>query len=143
VAVIRKTEADIKLLARLMRAEAEGDGKQGMLMVGNVGVNRARSACIDFKDIKSIRDMVYQTPGGFEAIQKGYFYKSARAADIQLARQVINGKRFHPASYSLWFFKPSGACPAQWYNQWNAGRYKSHCFYKPTEADCADVYSSF
>jgi len=29
--------------------------------------------------------------------------------------------------------KPEGSCPAQWYNQWNAGRYKSHCFYSPTE----------
>ena len=40
--VIAYNEADVKLLARLMRAEAEGEGQQGMLMVGNVGVNRVR-----------------------------------------------------------------------------------------------------
>lgn len=51
LAVVKATEADVKLLARLMRAEAEGDGKLGMLMVGNVGVNRTRSGCLDFKDI--------------------------------------------------------------------------------------------
>ena len=36
------------MLARLMRAEAEGEGELGMLMVGNVGVNRVRGDCMDF-----------------------------------------------------------------------------------------------
>ncbi len=31
--VIAHNEEDVKLLARLMRAEAEGEGQQGMLMV--------------------------------------------------------------------------------------------------------------
>lgn len=48
MAVVNATEADVKLLARLIRAEAEGDGKLGMLMVGNVGVNRTRSAMLRF-----------------------------------------------------------------------------------------------
>ena len=47
--VIAYNEEDVKLLARLMRAEAEGEGQQGMLMVGNVGVNRVRGNCLDFK----------------------------------------------------------------------------------------------
>lgn len=132
VAVIPSTEADVKLLARLMRAEAEGDGELGMLMVGNTGVNRVRGDCIDFTDINTIRDMVYQSPGGFEATQKGYFYQRAREKDIRLARKTIKGTRYHPASNSLWFFKPSGDCPEQWFGQWNTGRYKSHCFYSPT-----------
>ncbi|MFE8699601.1 cell wall hydrolase [Cytobacillus sp. FJAT-54145] len=140
MAVIKATEEDVKLLARLMRAEAEGDGKLGMLMVGNVGVNRARSNCIDFKNITDIRKMVYQRPGGFEATIKGYFYQPARAADIKLARDVIAGKRYHPASNALWFFRPEGDCPAQWFNQANTGRHKSHCFFSPTQVDCPDVY---
>lgn len=37
MAVIKATSEDKKMLARLMRAEAEGDGELGMLMVGNVG----------------------------------------------------------------------------------------------------------
>lgn len=143
VAVVKATEADVKLLARLMRAEAEGDGQLGMLMVGNVGVNRTRSDCLDFKDIRTIRKMVDQRPGGFEATIKGYFYQSAREQDIRLARRVINGERFHPATNSLWFFKPSGTCPAQWYNQWNAGRFKNHCFYSPTQSDCPNVFNTF
>lgn len=140
MAVIPYTEKDVDLLARLIRAEAEGDGKLGMLMVGNVGVNRVRANCLDFTDIRNINDMVFQSPGGFEATQKGYFYQRAREIDKALARRIINGERFHPATNSLWFFMPVGACPAQWFNQWNTGRYKSHCFFAPSQADCPKVY---
>src|SRR5690554_6283365 len=118
MAVIKATSAGKKLLARLMRAEAEGDGKLGMLMVGNVGVNRVQSGCIDFKNIRSIRDMVFQSPGGFEATQKGYFYQRARESELRLAERSISGERNHPASNSLWFFEPTGACPEQWYDQY-------------------------
>ncbi|MCP3739836.1 cell wall hydrolase [Rossellomorea sp. BNER] len=140
MAVIAHNEKEVKLLARLMRAEAEGEGKLGMLMVGNTGVNRVRARCLDFKDINTIQRMVFQSPGGFEATQKGYFYQGAREMDIKLARKAIKGLRYHPASYALWFFEPSGACPAQWYNQANSGRYKSHCFFQPTQADCPKVF---
>ncbi|HZG84605.1 cell wall hydrolase [Paenibacillus sp.] len=141
--VIKTSTEDVKLLARLMRAEAEGEGELGMLMVGNVGVNRVRGDCLDFKQIRSVRDMVFQRPGGFEATIKGYFYQRAREKDIRLARRVINGERQHPASNSLWFFKPAGACPGQWYNQPNTGRYKAHCFFAPTGANCPRVYGTY
>jgi N-acetylmuramoyl-L-alanine amidase len=141
MAVLAHNEEEVKLLARLMRAEAEGDGQLGMLMVGNTGVNRARAACLDFKKITTIQKMVFQSPGGFEATQKGFFYQRARDKDIELARKVLSGQRHHPAEFSLWFFRPEGNCPQQWFNQWNTGRYKSHCFYKPTAADCPAVYS--
>lgn len=140
MAVVPHTTEDVKLLARLMRAEAEGEGRLGMLMVGNVGVNRVVADCLDFKEIRTLRDMVFQKPGGYEAVDKPYFYQRAREVDINLARQVIKGWKYHPASYSLWFFKPTGECPPQWFNQWNVGRYKSHCFYNPDQADCPQVY---
>ncbi|WP_164667537.1 cell wall hydrolase [Virgibacillus doumboii] len=140
MAVIRYTEKGVKLLARLMRAEAEGDGRLGMLMVGNTGVNRVRVDCLDFTDINTINEMVFQSPGGFEAVQKGYFYQAAREKDKRLARKTINGKRYHPASNSLWFFRPEGSCPAQWFGQWNTGRYKSHCFFAPTSSECPKAY---
>ncbi|MFI3252514.1 MAG: cell wall hydrolase [bacterium] len=136
MAVVKYSEAEVKLLARLMRAEAEGDGTQGMLLVGNVGINRVRANCLDFKDIRSIEQMVFQSPGGFEATQKGYFYQAAREIDIKLARRVINGERFTPGTKSLWFYNPFGAdCRAQWWGQWNTGKYKSHCFYSPLDSE--------
>ncbi|SIT70049.1 cell wall hydrolase [Edaphobacillus lindanitolerans] len=139
MAVVQATDKEVQLLARLMRAEAESEGDLGMLMVGNVGVNRVRADCLDFKDIRSIQQMVFQSPGGFEATTKGYFYQRARDEDIRRARRVIAGERFHPATRSLWFFEPSGDCPAQWYDQWNTGRFKSHCFYSPSSSDCPQV----
>jgi len=45
---VTSTPRELDLLARLMRAEAEGDGDLGMLMVGNVGVNRVIGDCLDF-----------------------------------------------------------------------------------------------
>ncbi|MBU5594830.1 cell wall hydrolase [Amphibacillus sp. MSJ-3] len=136
MAVVAHTEKEVDLLARLMRAEAEGDGNLAMLMVGNVGINRVIENCLDFGGIRNIQDMVFQSPGGFEATKKGYFYQRAREHDKELARRVINGGRFHPARRSLWFFMPAGNCPAQWYGQWNSGRYKSHCFFSPLASEC-------
>lgn len=143
MAVIKANSEDTKLLARLMRAEAEGDGELGMLMVGNVGVNRIRSNCLDFLNMRTMRDMVFQSPGGFEATQKGYFYQRAREKDIRLAERAIKGERNHPASNALWFFRPTGTCPAQWYNQWNSGRFKAHCFYTPLASECPNVYNTY
>lgn len=140
MAVIKTNAEETKMLARLMRAEAEGEGELGMLMVGNVGVNRVRGNCMDFKNIRSIPQMVFQSPGGFEATQKGYFYQSARDKEIRLAKRIINGERQHPASNALWFFRPAGNCPGTWYDQGNSGRFKAHCFYVPTRSDCPSVY---
>lgn len=140
MAVVPHTEEDVKLLARLMRAEAEGDGRLGMLMVGNVGVNRVVGNCLDFETLRTLRDMVFQKPGGYEAVDKPYFYQRAREVDIGLARQVIRGWKYHPASYSLWFFRPEGDCPATWFNQRNAGRFKAHCFYAPERENCPQIY---
>lgn len=140
MAVIKANDEHVKVLARLMRAEAEGEGELGMLMVGNVGVNRVLGNCLDFKNIRTIPQMVYQRPGGFEATLKGYFYQGAREKDIALARRVINGERQRPASNALWFYRPSGACPGTWWDQTNSGRYKAHCFFIPTRDDCPRVY---
>jgi len=136
MAVIWHNEQEVKLLARLMRAEAEGEGILGMLLVGNVGVNRVRAQCLDFVNITSLSQMVFQRPGGFEATLFGYFYLAARESEIKLARRVIKGETFIPATRALWFHAAIGApCSAQWYGQWNSGRYKSHCFYAPVESE--------
>ena len=106
MAVVAHNEKEVSLLARLMRAEAEGDGQLGMLMVGNVGINRVLANCLDFTNITSIQQMVFQSPGGFEATQYPYFYQAAREVDIRLAQRVIRGEKFHPASYALYFYNP-------------------------------------
>lgn len=136
MSVIAHTNAEVKLLARLIRAEAEGDGDKGMLCVGNVVVNRALANCLDFKNIRTIEQAVMQRPGGFEATMKGYFYQAARQSDISLAKRVLKGERFVPATRALWFYNSFGeSCRSQWWGQWNTGKYKSHCFYAPLESE--------
>lgn len=142
MAVVRARESDIDLLARLIRAEAEGEGVLGMLLVGNVVINRVRANCSDFIGVRSIPEAIYQ-PRAFEATEFGYFYQRARESERQLARRVVQGEWFWPAKYSLWYFRPPGDCPPTWYNQPFVSRYKLHCFYEPTGEECEAVYSTF
>lgn len=51
---------ELDLCARIMRAEALAEGDLGMLMVGNVVVNRTIANCLDFKDTRTITDVIYQ-----------------------------------------------------------------------------------
>lgn len=97
MAVVKATDSDIALLARLLRAEAEGEGIQGMLLVGNVGINRIRANCSDFKGLRTIPQMVFQ-PHAFEATIHGYFYQRAREKEKRLARRSINGESFYRQS---------------------------------------------
>lgn len=142
MAVVKARTSDIDLLARLLRAEAEGEGTQGMLMVGNVGVNRIRANCSDFKGLRTIPQMIYQ-PHAFEAVTHGYFYQRARESEKRLAKRSVQGERLWPSKYSLWYFRPPGDCPATWYDQPLVGRYKLHCFYEPTGEECENVYTTF
>ena len=47
--LINYTTKELDLLARIMRAEALAEGNLGMLMVGNVVVNRAIANCLTLK----------------------------------------------------------------------------------------------
>ncbi|ARI78755.1 cell wall hydrolase [Halobacillus mangrovi] len=141
---VKYTEKDVALMARMMRAEAEGEGKLGMLMVGNVIVNRRKADCLDFKGLTSIRDVIFQVQGGnfsFEAVQKGnVFYNRARSAEKRLARQNLNYWRQHPSKYALWYFNPYGQCPSTWYGQPFTGQFKEHCYYEPQGGTCPGAY---
>ncbi|KPL58505.1 cell wall hydrolase [Rossellomorea vietnamensis] len=142
---VKYTDADVALMARMMRAEAEGEGKQGMLYVGNVIVNRAKADCLDFKKVRSIRQVIFQVQGGnysFEAVQKGnLFYNRARSVEKRLAKKNLDYWAMHPAKYSLWYFNPYAPCPPTWYDQPFAGQFKNHCYYEPAAGTCASVYT--
>lgn len=141
---VKYTESDVDLMARMMRAEAEGEGKLGMLMVGNVIVNRRKANCLDFKDLRSIRQVIYQVQGGnysFEAVQKGnVFYNRARGVEKRLAKQTLESWRQHPSKYALWYFNPYAECPPTWYGQPFTGQYKQHCYYEPKPNTCEGAY---
>jgi N-acetylmuramoyl-L-alanine amidase len=140
--LINYNTKELDLAARLMRAEALGDGDLGMLMVGNVIVNRAIANCSDFKNIRSITDVVYQNPGGFVGTNSSLFYGSSTTKEKELARRVLKGEYYHPATNALWFYSPAknAECKGTWFNQRNSGRYKGHCFYAPDPGVCPELY---
>ncbi|GAE94484.1 spore cortex-lytic enzyme CwlJ [Gracilibacillus boraciitolerans JCM 21714] len=113
-------------------------------MVGNVIINRAKAGCLDFKDLRSISDVIYQVQGdnySFEAVQKGnVFYQRAREVERRLAEQTIKYWREHPSKYALWYFNPYGECPPTWYGQPFAGQFKEHCYYEPEANTCEGAY---
>lgn len=141
MAIIKYTSKEKDLLARLMRAEAVGEGNLGMLMVGNVVINRGISDCLTFKNVNTISDVIYQQ-NQFSGIDSPLFFSNPTTKEQELAERVIRGEYFHPATNSLWFYAPSGnaSCKSTWYNQDLAGRYKSHCFYQPDPGVCRALH---
>ena len=140
--LIKYNTKELELLARLMRAEAIGEGTLGMLMVGNVGVNRIISDCLDFKNIDTITDMIYQNPGGFSGINSPLFFSAPTTKERGLADRVLKGEYYHPATNSLWFYAPGtgNSCKSTWYDQRNSGKYKNHCFYEPDPQICEQLH---
>lgn len=140
--LIKYSSKEVDLCARLMRAEALGEGDLGMLMVGNVIVNRALANCLDFKNIKTISDVVYQSPGGFTGTNSQLFFSGANSKERELALRVLKGEYYYPATNALWFYSPSQGsdCKSTWFNQRNSGRYKNHCFYEPDEGVCSELH---
>lgn len=140
--VIKYNEKELDLLARLMRAEAIGEGNLGMLMVGNVVVNRAISNCLTFKNTRSIYDVVYQSPGGFSGVNSQLFFSASTNNEKRLAKRVLDGEYYYPATNALWFYAPTGSnsCVPLWYEQRLSGRYKNHCFYIPYPGVCQELH---
>ncbi|MBP3920530.1 MAG: cell wall hydrolase [Bacilli bacterium] len=141
MAIIKYTTKEKELLARIMRAEAVGEGNLGMLMVGNVVINRALADCLTFKNINTITDAIYQE-NQFSGTESPLFFSNPTTNEKRLADRVIRGEYFHPATNSLWFYAPrSGdSCKSTWYDQSLAGKYKSHCFYYPDKNVCKQIH---
>lgn len=141
MAIVKYTNSERDLLARIMRAEALSEGNLGMLMVGNVVVNRVIADCHTFRNIDNIYDAVYQA-NQFSGTSNSIFYSSPTTREKALADRVIRGEYFHPATNALWFYAPQGGanCQNTWYDQNYAGRYKNHCFYQPLPNICREIH---
>ena len=123
-----------------MRAEALNEGELGMLMVGNVVVNRVIANCYTFKDVDSITDAIYQK-NQFSGINGSLFQGSPTTTEKRLAERILRGEYYYPATHALWFYAPgNNNCQSTWYSQPLAGRYKNHCFYRPNAGICNELY---
>ena len=142
MSIISYTSKERNLLARLMRAEALGEGDLGMLMVGNVILNRALADCLTFRNIRSITDVIYQSPGGFSGVNSSLFVGNPTSKELGLADRILRGEYYHPATNALWFYAPRSteSCVNLWYDQRNSGRYKNHCFYIPDPGVCREIH---
>jgi len=139
--IIKYNTKEKELLARIMRSEAIGEGNLGMLMVGNVVVNRVLADCLTFKNVRSLYDVIYQ-PNQFSGTESPLFFGNPTKKELELTERILKGEYYHPATNSLWFYAPSGgtSCTSTWYNQKLAGRYKSHCFYLPDPNVCKEIH---
>ncbi len=138
--LINYTTKELDLLARIMRAEALNEGELGMLMVGNVVVNRVIANCYTFKDVDSITDAIYQK-NQFSGINGSLFQASPTITEKRLAERILRGEYYYPATHALWFYAPgNNTCQNTWYSQPLAGRYKNHCFYRPEPGICNELY---
>ena len=139
--IINYNSKELDLLARIMRAEALNEGNLGMLMVGNVIINRAITNCLTFKNVRTITDVIYQA-NQFSGTKTSLFQSSPTTNEKNLAKRVLTGEYYHPATNSLWFYAPTkgATCKNTWYNQQYAGQYKNHCFYKPEQGICPEIH---
>ena len=139
--LINYNSKELDLLARIMRAEALAEGDLGMLMVGNVVVNRTIANCLDFKNIRTLTDAIYQK-NQFSGTNSSLFVGKSTTKEKELASRVLRGEYYHPATHALWFYAPKTGevCKSLWYDQRNSGRYKSQCFYVPDPGICEQLY---
>ena len=139
--IIKYNSKERELLARIMRAEAVGEGNLGMLMVGNVLVNRVLADCLTFKNIDTITDALYQA-NQFSGVDSPLFFGNPTTAELNLADRILRGEYYYPATNALWFYAPvdNANCVNTWYNQKLSGRYRNHCFYIPNPGVCQELH---
>ena len=113
--IIKYNTKELDLLARIMRAEALNEGNLGMLMVGNVVINRALANCLTFSNVRTISEVIYQR-NQFSGKDAPLFQGRSTTTEKNLAKRVLNGEYYHPATNSLWFYAPpSGTnCKNKW-----------------------------
>lgn len=137
--LINYTTKELDIMARLMRAEALGDGNLAMLMVGNVIVNRVIANCDVFKNLNTLYKVIYEK-NAFTGTKSSLFQTSSTTKEKELAKKCLKGEYHYPATHALWFYNPGkNNCKKTWYNQPCSGSYKSHCFYIPSEGFCSKI----
>lgn len=94
----RNTDQDLYLLAKLIRAEAEGEPFEGQVAVGAVVLNRVKSPQFP----NTIYDVIYQ-PGQFSCLPKLATIEP-NAQSLQAAREALAGR--DPSRGALYYYNP-------------------------------------
>ena len=102
MARIKHTTKEVNTLARLIKAEAVGEGNQGMLLVGNVVVNRVVAKCSNFRKTNTLTKVIFQK-NAFEGTKSRLFQTGFTSTQKRLAQRAVNSWRGHPATNALFF----------------------------------------
>lgn len=94
------SSSDIYLLAKVIAAEARGEGYVGQVAVGAVVLNRVDSA--SFPD--TVSGVVYQK-GAFSAVTDSNWSVSPDATSRKAAQDAING--WDPSGGALYYYNPA------------------------------------
>lgn len=110
--VIPYTKAELDLLARLVRAEAESEPYSAKVAVAAVIVNRVRSDL--FPD--TITSVIYEVSSNgyyqFTPVENGWINKPAMNTDIKAALEALNGS--DPSNGALFYFDDSATNKWLW-----------------------------
>ncbi len=96
------SSSDVKLLARLIYAEARGESYTGQVAVGAVVLNRVKSSSFP----NTISGVIYQ-PYAFTCVNDGQINLSPNNTAYSAARDAMNG--WDPSYGSLYYYNPQVA----------------------------------
>lgn len=94
------SDTDLDLLARVVRAESQGEPYDGQVAVAAVILNRVQHP--EFPN--TIPGVVYE-PLAFSVVANGQVNKPADASAVQAAQDALNG--LDPSGGALYFYNPS------------------------------------
>jgi N-acetylmuramoyl-L-alanine amidase len=101
--ISKYSNEELDLLARLVRAEAQGESLQGKIAVACVVLNRVESSTFP----NTIKGVIYQK-GQFQPVRNGAINKAADQESIKAVQEAITSSR-QIAGASLFFYNPATA----------------------------------
>lgn len=137
---------NVELLAKLMLAEAESEGLQGMKLIGRIVENRRASMCPDYKKLRTIEQVITQRHRGVPEFSSLRHFPKIRTATrpevVRIAEEIVRGvPHGREVRKSIWFYNPGPGrpCPSTQPRTKGStlltpppplrGRFGQHCFY--------------
>ena len=115
------SSSDVKLLARLIYAEARGESYQGQVAVGAVVLNRVKSSSFP----NTISGVIYQ-PYAFTCVNDGQINLSPNQTAINAANDAMNG--WDPSYGCLYYYNPKVATSSWIYSRKTVVTICNHVF---------------
>ena len=115
------SSSDVKLLARLIYAEARGESYQGQVAVGAVVLNRVKSSSFP----NTISGVIYQ-PYAFTCVNDGQINLSPNQTAINAANDAMNG--WDPSYGCLYYYNPKVATSSWIYSRKTVVTIGNHVF---------------